>query len=697
MLSTLNDLNQLTHITGPGTNLTLLYDGQGDRLRSYERGTATWTLRNEAQDLAGGLSALVSDGTADYAYLSPGDGSAPLSSYTPGTARASYLATDLLGSVRLATDPAGATIGVGAYDAWGVARPYTGGPGATQLAGLQGVAPFGYAGQQRDAGPGTYAMRARRYDPTQGRFQSQDPLAYSPQVPVTINPYEYAGNMPTGVTDPSGQGWVWPGQTCCFADYQQQSLIGGQAEGITPAGSVAADGYAGLLQRALGGGTDTRAFWVPVLKHSAVATCHQAVAWTQPWLLTNTYNANVVDLRRHQYWDIEHAGINSRATAGHLREIVQLARTNGMLWPADRCNHFAEELRCAGSTRVDPGLELGTSFPPAANLPPGAEVIPLGNGVQGIMLTVPYRVDRALLAWQQAPGLILYIVVPLRTTPLCTGLVNCLFGAARVLVLDDFKTLFYSDAPWYDRGLAAVGVVGDVFFVAKLAKFGGLGARFARAAGAARLGAGLGTDLRTTLRAAYDAWRGTCGRCFPAGTGVATAKGTTAIDRLKVGDTVLSEDPKTGTVEPEAVQAVIDDGVKPLIALDLSDGGTLKVTGDHPFWVDGGNSLDHPGWLEAGQLRPGDRLRTADGHGVTVLALHWNAGEAHVYTLTIAKDHTFFVGSAQVLVHNAGPCGLVPYGSTDLSKAVQAKRIEKGDKLGNYAAGKLEDGTILYG
>jgi len=528
------------------------------------------------------------------------------------------------------------------------------------------VAPFGYAGQQRDAGPGTYAMRARRYDPASGRFQSQDPLAYSPQVPVTINPYEYAGDMPTGVTDPSGQGWVWPGQTCCFADYQQQSLIGGQAEGITPVGSVAADGYAGLLQRALGGGTDTRAFWVPVLKHSAVATCHQGGAWTQTWLLANTYNANVVDLRRHQYWDIEHADINSRATAGHLREIVQLARTNGMLWPAERCNHFAEELRCAGSTRVDPGLELGTSFPPAANLPSGAEVIPLGNGVQGILLTVPYRVDRALLAWQQAPGLILYIVVPLRTTPLCTGLVNCLFGAARVLVLDDFKTLFYSDAPWYDRGLAAVGVVGDVFFVAKLAKFGGLGARFARAAGTARLGAGLGTDLRTTLRAAYDAWRGTCGRCFPAGTGVATAKGTTAIERLKVGDTVLSEDPKTGTVEPEAVQAVIDDGVKPLIALDLSDGSTLKVTGDHPFWVDGGGNLDHPGWLEAGQLRPGDRLRTADGRGVTVLAVHWNAGEAHVYTLTVATDHTFFVGPAHVLVHNSdGPCGPLFRGTSE--------------------------------
>jgi hypothetical protein len=38
---------------------------------------------------------------------------------------------------------------------------------------------------------------------------------------------------------------------------------------------------------------------------------------------------------------------------------------------------------------------------------------------------------------------------------------------------------------------------------------------------------------------------------------------------------------------------------------------------------------------------------------VTVTALHWNVGNAEIYTLTVANDHTFFVGSARVLVHNA--------------------------------------------
>jgi hypothetical protein len=47
-----------------------------------------------------------------------------------------------------------------------------------------------------------------------------------------------------------------------------------------------------------------------------------------------------------------------------------------------------------------------------------------------------------------------------------------------------------------------------------------------------------------------------CG-CFPGDTGVATPHGLRAIASLKVGDLVLAEDPATGKVEPEKVQALI--------------------------------------------------------------------------------------------------------------------------------------------
>ena len=115
--------NELVQVTGPSTNETFVYDGQGDRLRAYDLSGSTPILTNDAQDVAAGMSDLVSDGSSDYIYLSPGSGQAPLVGYNPSTQRTTTLGTDLLGSVRLVTDPTGAVIGAGAYDAWGNARP----------------------------------------------------------------------------------------------------------------------------------------------------------------------------------------------------------------------------------------------------------------------------------------------------------------------------------------------------------------------------------------------------------------------------------------------------------------------------------------------------------------------------------------------------------------------------------------------
>lgn len=95
--------------------------------------------------------------------------------------------------------------------------------------------------------------------------------------------------------------------------------------------------------------------------------------------------------------------------------------------------------------------------------------------------------------------------------------------------------------------------------------------------------------------------------------------------------------------------------------LTLSDGSAITVTADHSFWVDEGNMLASAGWLPARQLRSGDRLRTAGGTDAMVVGLRRNVDHTAVYTLTVAKDHTFFVDPAKVLVHNAvGDCLTVP-------------------------------------
>ncbi len=103
-------------------------------------------------------------------------------------------------------------------------------------------------------------------------------------------------------------------------------------------------------------------------------------------------------------------------------------------------------------------------------------------------------------------------------------------------------------------------------------------------------GAGEGASLSADAGLAGDGERVTtpdvaesCARCFPAGTLVATARGEQPIQALRVGDTVLSEDPHTGTVESEPVQRLIADPVSPLVAVDLGDGSTSSVTADRPF------------------------------------------------------------------------------------------------------------------
>jgi len=150
-----------------------------------------------------------------------------------------------------------------------------------------------------------------------------------------------------------------------------------------------------------------------------------------------------------------------------------------------------------------------------------------------------------------------------------------------------------------------------------------------------------------------------CAHCFVAGTRVATPHGTQAIQTLQVGQQVLSEDPKTHEVEPEAVQRVLHDPATSLVAVDLSDGSTITTTATHSFYVDGGVRIAPEGaWLWAEHLLPGDRLRTADGHAVSVRRVRMGVGHDDVYTLTVAKNHTFFVGTARVLVHNAN-CDII--------------------------------------
>ncbi|GHG92824.1 DUF4265 domain-containing protein [Streptomyces lanatus] len=78
---------------------------------------------------------------------------------------------------------------------------------------------------------------------------------------------------------------------------------------------------------------------------------------------------------------------------------------------------------------------------------------------------------------------------------------------------------------------------------------------------------------------------------------------------------------------------------------------SLVSTTTHPFWSDSENA-----WIEAGFLKPGMRLHTADGESVEITAVHAFDRRQRTHDLTVEDVHTYYVLTEEIplLVHNCG-------------------------------------------
>ncbi len=131
--------------------------------------------------------------------------------------------------------------------------------------------------------------------------------------------------------------------------------------------------------------------------------------------------------------------------------------------------------------------------------------------------------------------------------------------------------------------------------------------------------------------------------CFAAGNLVVTAVGPTAIERLQVGDRVLAQDPTTGELAFKPVLATTKNSPAKLLRV-VTSSGEIRLTLGHPFWIEG------KGWRMAKELAVGDRVRGLSG-SVTIKGIEKDADEP-IYNLTVADFGTFFIGDAEVLVHD---------------------------------------------
>jgi hypothetical protein len=185
---------------------------------------------------------------------------------------------------------------------------------------------------------------------------------------------------------------------------------------------------------------------------------------------------------------------------------------------------------------------------------------------------------------------------------------------------------------------SAIGVIADTFSDATAAA--DLTAAAAETPDAI---GGAGAEVSAAQPAGAEVPSGGCS--FTPDTLVATAAGSIAIASLKVGDTVMAYDPKTGQTGSHTVTAVMShtDAVVEHLRLDS---GPIETTPNHPFFT-----ADR-GWVVAGSLTIGEQIRTESGRNATVVAFTLDSTPSTMWDLTVDGAHTFFVGPGAALVHN---------------------------------------------
>jgi RHS repeat-associated protein len=147
-----------------------------------------------------------------------------------------------------------------------------------------------------------------------------------------------------------------------------------------------------------------------------------------------------------------------------------------------------------------------------------------------------------------------------------------------------------------------------------------------------------------------------CPLCFAAGTPIHTDHGDVAIEKVEVGDEVVSRDSSTGKLENEPVTALTPQHTDSLLEVRIEGERTpLRPSTHHPFWTKRGDSM--PRWINSGEMRVGDFVQSLQGNWRRVVSITPVAGQETVYNFTVDKDHDYFVGDIGYLVHNAGGCG----------------------------------------
>ena len=136
--------------------------------------------------------------------------------------------------------------------------------------------------------------------------------------------------------------------------------------------------------------------------------------------------------------------------------------------------------------------------------------------------------------------------------------------------------------------------------------------------------------------------------CFVAGTPILTPTGPTAIERLRPGDSVVAWDVRRRRRVVDVVIRTKRRAGQEVGEITFADGRRLRVTRNHPFYVDG---LDR--WTRADGLVPGQRVLIIDDkttRPLPIRSIAFGLPPVEVYNVKVRDTGTYFANG--VLVHN---------------------------------------------
>ena len=140
------------------------------------------------------------------------------------------------------------------------------------------------------------------------------------------------------------------------------------------------------------------------------------------------------------------------------------------------------------------------------------------------------------------------------------------------------------------------------------------------------------------------------GGCFLPGTLVLTENGYKEIDKINIGEKVLSYNEETKQNEyKKVIKTYIHENNPDKLYSLLINGKILEVTSNHRFYVKTENGYD---WVAAKDLKQGDLVMDKDNNYYSIDNIVSKEIAETVYNLGVEDNHNYYVTDDNILVHN---------------------------------------------